>query len=763
MVYIRGPVGLAASGARASGRLSDREDDDQRRGSFERVASQRLPKPPKMDLPAPQPVEESGGLLSTLGSGAMGVFGLLDLPGSMIRDVATLRNPLDQLLSPFDLEKNRISGEQMAKDYGLMSDKEPTSTLGKVGRFAGGVGLEILADPLTYMTGGLSAAVKGAKGAKALKGAGLIDDMVGTVNERLVKAGSKKAGRKVGKREALYYVSPKDIAETTLTGDEVGRAFRSTRSNKQRFDAAVKQDLKNLTDEALEKEKDRLYTKTLKDVNDGYFRFSVPFKPQYGFGTSFGLGKIGLDVKKLARLEDKLGDVIQFGEYSPVRMAAPIFSATARKAKTAKGQRQAAMEAERLLESQAIARERMADSITAIERGVAGLMPVGEGLSKTERTSLQIDKSRSLREKMMEYIEDIGREREIVSGSVDDGNAVYRPTEASFESWRADKVASDASGEFKELEDAGVLDALDDVKAELRGALKYAEEAGVDLPELQDVFASYMPRSARPADKGAGKSSGKVYDPNVDASQARVESRRNITGGTAALQRMSYDPQFAATRDKSLKGAFKEKYAAELASVPDSQVDVLFSDIINRSKDDVGSRRGFYDDDISAIVMGGLESLYRAGAKASGLREFLRREVRLGRNALDQNLDEFRKKQVAKSKFAEKDPELADSVAVTAGKGISELLPQVEIRDVAGDGIDPLDLQDVPAPDRGGPLPPERFPDLAQKASKRADEMPEVDAETLDDIAKGSDEQVEKAVDIADADPEVLKGASPET
>ncbi|MGB1651691.1 MAG: hypothetical protein ACPHEP_11720, partial [Acidimicrobiales bacterium] len=127
------PLGYGLAGTRAAG-LYGREDTESQRASdrlTQRIEQRRnelrgntrlgrpqgLPKPPEMDLPAPQPVEQSGGIGSALGSTAMGAFGLLDLPGSMIRDVLTLNNPLDQLLSPFDLEKNRVTGEDMAKQY----------------------------------------------------------------------------------------------------------------------------------------------------------------------------------------------------------------------------------------------------------------------------------------------------------------------------------------------------------------------------------------------------------------------------------------------------------------------------------------------------------------------------------------------------------------------------------------------------------------------------------------------------------------------
>lgn len=76
---------------------------------------------------------------------------VLDLPGSMVRDVLTLRNPLDQLLSPFS-QDDRTSGQQMIEDY-----------TGSPGHSMIGTLLEMGLDPMTYLGAGLAT-----KGAKAL-------------------------------------------------------------------------------------------------------------------------------------------------------------------------------------------------------------------------------------------------------------------------------------------------------------------------------------------------------------------------------------------------------------------------------------------------------------------------------------------------------------------------------------------------------------------------------------------------------------------
>lgn len=56
-------------------------------------------------------------------SGLSALGNALDLPGSMVRDTLTLRNPFDQLLSPLQ-DKNRTTGRQMLRDFGLASKKD---------------------------------------------------------------------------------------------------------------------------------------------------------------------------------------------------------------------------------------------------------------------------------------------------------------------------------------------------------------------------------------------------------------------------------------------------------------------------------------------------------------------------------------------------------------------------------------------------------------------------------------------------------------
>jgi hypothetical protein len=134
-------------------------------------------------------------------SGLSAIGNLLDTPASMVRDILSLRNPLDQLLTPFS-DENRTSGEDMLKGVGLMGSEPSDSWLKSGGRWLAGTALEIGLDPLTYLTLGASALGKGGKLAKNAK---LLDEAP--------RIASKKLGEKVGKNRAKQLVTPRELAD----------------------------------------------------------------------------------------------------------------------------------------------------------------------------------------------------------------------------------------------------------------------------------------------------------------------------------------------------------------------------------------------------------------------------------------------------------------------------------------------------------------------------------------------------------------------
>lgn len=136
-------------------------------------------------------------------SGLSAIAGGLDLPGSMVRDTLAFRNPIDQLLTPFDFENKRTSGRQLARDYGLASDKDTW------GNFLGGLVAEIALDPLTYASFGASALTKGGSASAKLG-----------LNKLAPRAATELTGKAVGKSQARQLITPNVLMKYKARGDE---------------------------------------------------------------------------------------------------------------------------------------------------------------------------------------------------------------------------------------------------------------------------------------------------------------------------------------------------------------------------------------------------------------------------------------------------------------------------------------------------------------------------------------------------------------
>lgn len=130
----------------------------------------RFPLSPRF-ASAPEPVisEDEHGFLSRAGDTALGglaaVGNFLDLPGSVVRDLLSFRNPLDQFLTPFS-PTNRTSGRDMLRALGLVSKRDTFLNAGA------GMALDFALDPLTYASLGTSAALT--TGGKAARAVGLM-------------------------------------------------------------------------------------------------------------------------------------------------------------------------------------------------------------------------------------------------------------------------------------------------------------------------------------------------------------------------------------------------------------------------------------------------------------------------------------------------------------------------------------------------------------------------------------------------------------
>lgn len=135
--------------------------------------------------PVELPAREPGGAWNAIKSGAMSGFGMvgnaLDLPGSMVRDVATWSNPFDQWTHPLSHREQGLSksGRDVLTTWRVTDPNQETGIAGwnplthgvdgvqEFGADIGGFGLEMLLDPLSWVAGGLGA-VAGASGRAAL-------------------------------------------------------------------------------------------------------------------------------------------------------------------------------------------------------------------------------------------------------------------------------------------------------------------------------------------------------------------------------------------------------------------------------------------------------------------------------------------------------------------------------------------------------------------------------------------------------------------
>ncbi|SFH96142.1 hypothetical protein [Planctomicrobium piriforme] len=132
------------------------------------------------------------------GIGAVGNF--LDIPGSMVRDTVSGRNPFDQLLPwNWTSSEGRTSGRDLNRMAGASGRRD------NWGNFAGGLGTEILLDPLTYLSFGVSA---GGKATQVLKRSGLAGDVT--------KVAAAKSGKRLGD------IGPR-LAGLTTTLDDLVR------------------------------------------------------------------------------------------------------------------------------------------------------------------------------------------------------------------------------------------------------------------------------------------------------------------------------------------------------------------------------------------------------------------------------------------------------------------------------------------------------------------------------------------------------------
>ena len=238
----------ASQGAKAYAR-------SQSKSGYEAQAPQA---PQAADEPT-EPIDKPDkSMISKLGSGALSAVGalgnVLDVPGSMARDALALENPFDQLLDPFgyNAEKNRVEGRDLGRKAGVIGEEDTW------GNFIGGLAIEMVTDPTTYLGFGVLS-----KAGKAVNSVGIKN------TDGILKAVGKKSGHKIGK----------------LGGGKGARKFRVTGSNiLDVFTDMEKDAISSLADDA-----DALVRKTadgktlnLKLKDGGKVQVGPPSNPKDG-------------------------------------------------------------------------------------------------------------------------------------------------------------------------------------------------------------------------------------------------------------------------------------------------------------------------------------------------------------------------------------------------------------------------------------------------------------------------------------------------
>jgi len=149
--------------------------------------------------------EQEQSILSKLGNTALSglslVGNVLDVPGSMVRDIVGGENPFDQLLTP-TAPDNRLSGRDVLTKWGITAPNDPNAW--EAADF-GGFAAELAFDPMTYLTFGGSAL---SKGGQVAKNAGLLSEL------------SKFAGKTIGPREARLTTTLEDLVRIPKTATE---------------------------------------------------------------------------------------------------------------------------------------------------------------------------------------------------------------------------------------------------------------------------------------------------------------------------------------------------------------------------------------------------------------------------------------------------------------------------------------------------------------------------------------------------------------
>lgn len=164
------------------------------------------------------PAEEKASLLSSLANmGASGLSGLgwlLDTPGAVVRGTLS-GGPLKGVSALWETSDDRVTGRELLRQYGMAGPRDDW------GNFGTGLAAEILLDPTSYLSLGLTSLLgHGARSAagRAAARAGMLGGDLGLLAERASSSGIRNEGVATFLRNA----TPSRLA--ALYGDDAAEA-----------------------------------------------------------------------------------------------------------------------------------------------------------------------------------------------------------------------------------------------------------------------------------------------------------------------------------------------------------------------------------------------------------------------------------------------------------------------------------------------------------------------------------------------------------
>ena len=310
------------------------------------------------------PYEEQESMIrKVMGAGLSGlaaVGNLFDLPGSAVRDLLAGENPIDQLLTPFSPD-NRTTGRELLRKGGAIGSQDT------YGNFWGGLGLEILLDPLLPLTASTKALTNTGKVASK---AGVLDSGLRKVIGMTPGIGPIVPGTAAGStaRQAIKKIAKGEGAELGRFGP------RTARMNTKIGELAAQSPL---TRKALEKAAggpQELAALIAKDEPLGALG-------RYGFGDfSFNFGKASSPLAQtVAQGMDVIGHTVRYS--APIRYAATHFNKSTNEFVEEAGQKAGAIYEDARKLSEAAAREQAAPIARKIHEALGSTVSAADGAS----------------------------------------------------------------------------------------------------------------------------------------------------------------------------------------------------------------------------------------------------------------------------------------------------------------------------------------------------------------------------------------------